>query len=103
MLNHIGRDIKQVFEENLQKLKTARYESIYLFLDLADYHTEKYTSYFESKGFFFAGIMHKENRMNLVLQYLNNQDYHFSSLQIASDFGQELADYVEAEYEKNSL
>ncbi|NPD44716.1 MULTISPECIES: ATP-binding protein [unclassified Lentimicrobium] len=103
VLNHIGRDIKQVFEENLQKLKNARYESIYLFLDLADYHTEKYTSYFESKGFFFAGIMHKENRMNLVLQYLNNQDYHFASLQIASDFGQVLANYVEAEYEKNRI
>ncbi len=103
VVNHIGRDIKQVFEDNVQKLKTARYESIYLFLDLADYHTEKYTSYFESKGFFFAGIMHKENRMNLVLQYLNNQDYHFGSLQMASDFGEDLVKYVEAEYLKNRI
>ena len=103
IVNHIGRDIKQVFDDNLQQLKISRYESIYLFLDLADYQTEKYTSYFESKGFFFAGIMHKENRMNLVLQYLNNQDYHFASLQVASEFGQKLANYVETEYLKNRI
>lgn len=103
IVKHVGRDIKQVFEESLQQLKTARYESIYLFLDLADYHTEKNTAYYESHGFFFAGMMHKENRMNLVLQFLNNQDYHFESLQLASDFGKRLAHYVEAEYLKNRV
>lgn len=100
IVNHVGRDLKRVFEKEFQNLKTARNESIYLFLDLADYHTEKYTSYFEKLGFFFAGIMHQENRMNLVLQYLNNQDYHFSSLKIDSEFGQKLTKYVENEYLK---
>lgn len=100
IVNHVGRDIKQVFEQSFQQLKMKRYESIYLFLDLADYHTEKQSSYYESQGFFFAGIMHQENRMNLVLQYLNNQDYHFGSLQMASEFGKELANYVEADYIK---
>lgn len=100
IVNHVGRDIKQVFEANFQQLKTNRYESIYLFLDLADYQTEKQSSYYESQGFFFAGIMHQENRMNLVLQYLNNQDYHFGSLQMASEFGKVLANYVEADYIK---
>lgn len=103
VVNHIGKDIKIVFESEFHALKIARYESIYLFLDLADYHTEKYCAYFEKQGFFFAGIMHQENRMNLVLQYLNNQDYHFENIIIASDFGQKLRDYVQKEYLHNGF
>lgn len=98
IIYHIGKDLKDLFESEFYKLKTARYESIYLYLDLADYHTEKYCSYFEKLGFFFAGIMHKENRMNLVLQYLNNQEYDFEGLQINSKFGKKLSKYVESEY-----
>jgi len=100
---HFGKNIQTQFITEFHKLKNNRYESIYLYLDLADYHTEKLTKYFESHGFFFAGIMHENNRMNLVLQYLNNQNYDFNLLKIDSDFGNNLLKYVEIEYVKREF
>ncbi len=99
---HFGKNIQNELAVEFHKLKGQRFESIYLYLDLADYHTEKYTKHFESLGFFFAGLMHEHNRMNLVLQYLNNQNYNFSLLKIDSDFGKKLMKYVEVECKKVS-
>ncbi|OYT14682.1 MAG: hypothetical protein B7C24_17040 [Bacteroidetes bacterium 4572_77] len=100
-IHHCGKDLKNVFPEKFESLKISRIESIYLFLDLADYHTEKLTSYFEKLGFFFAGIMHKDNRMNLVLQFLNNQQFQFDSLKMASEIGEKISAYVKNEKEKS--
>lgn len=100
---HFGKNIQAQFIHEFHQLKNERYESIYLYLDLADYHTEKYTKYFEAQGFFFAGLMHEDNRMNLVLQYLNNQDYQFGLLKIDADFGKKILQYVEREYNKRNL
>lgn len=99
---HVGKNIQQQFVKEFHKLKSERYESIYLYLDLTDYHTEKITKFFESIGFFFAGLMHEENRMNMVLQYLNNQIYDFCLLKVGSEFGKKLIKYVEKEYKKIS-
>lgn len=100
---HFGKNIETQFVKEFHRLKNERFESIYLYLDLADYHTEKHTKYFENQGFFFAGIMHENNRMNLVLQYLNNQKYNFNLLKIDSDFGKKLLKYVEGEYIKREF
>lgn len=100
-IHHFGKDCQQQMKKNLHQLKNERYESIYLFLDLADYHTEKATKKMEELGFFFAGIMHENNRVNLVLQYLNNQIYDFSALKIDSSFGKQLTQYVESNYKKS--
>jgi len=99
-INHYGKDCQQQMKKTLHQLKSQRYESIYLYLDLADYHTEKGAKKMEELGFFFAGMMHENNRVNLVLQYLNNQVYDFNALKIDSEFGKELLHYVEKEYHK---
>jgi len=101
-INHYGKDCQQQLRKILHQLKNERFESIYIYLDLADHHTEKGVKKIEDLGFFFAGLMHEKNRVNLVLQYLNNQQYDFSLLKIDSDFGKELTDYVNQEYLKYS-
>lgn len=100
-INHFGKDLLLQIKHTLHQLKNERYEAIYLFLDLADYHTESEGKKMESLGFFFAGIMHEHNRINLVLQYLNNQEYNFESLKIDSEFGKQLTQYVADCYEKS--
>lgn len=102
LIQHVGKDIHDQFTFQFSHLKIERFESIYVYLDLSDYHTEKELGFFEKCGFFFAGIIHQNNRINLVLQYLNNQKYDFSALQIDSSFGNELTQYVESNY-KNSI
>lgn len=99
-INHYGKDCQHQVKNTLHQLKNQRFESIYIYLDLADFHTDKASVKMEELGFFFAGIMHENNRLNLVLQYLNNQSYDFKVLKIDSDFGNELLRYVETEYLK---
>jgi serine/threonine-protein kinase RsbW len=49
----------------------------------------------ESLGFFFAGVVpEKDDRDVLRLQYLNRVTIDAQQIQVASDFGRELLDYV---------
>jgi serine/threonine-protein kinase RsbW len=91
------------------KLKDLCYEHegiavVYLYLPLGDPHTAVICQHFEELGFFFAGIYPKPAKpadpegMNsgdlLCLQYLNGPRINYDLLQIYSDFGQELVQYV---------
>ena len=51
----------------------------------------------EALGFFFSGIHPGDDGIAyLVLQYLNNQVMDYSVLNLDSDFGKGLANYVKA-------
>jgi serine/threonine-protein kinase RsbW len=46
-------------------------------------------------GFFFSGVIPEMSQGDMLrLQYLNNVDMDLENIQVASDFGKELLDYV---------
>ncbi len=90
-----GKDAVAEVHKNLKALCLQRLETIYLYLRLDDEYTAMLTSEFEKLGFFFSGIM-PSNKGNdeLVLQYLNNYVINYDQLQIASEKGKELLEYI---------
>ena len=105
-LNHIaiinviefGKDILLEIKKSLNDFCHKRYETIYLNLKLNDPLTAKYSSEFEKMNFFFSGIMPgSDNNDELVLQYLNNYIVDYDKVVIASDFGNELKDYIKSQ------
>ena len=96
-------------QEVKNKLRDLCYEHegitvVYLNLPLGDPYTAVVCQYFEELGFFFSGIRPRPakpagpERMNsgdlLCLQYLNGPRIDYDLLQIRSDFGRELVQYV---------
>ena len=105
-LNHVaiinviefGKDIIFEIQKNLNNFCLKRYETIYLNLKLSDPLTAKYSSEFEKMNFFFSGIMPGSNNNDeLVLQYLNNYIVNYDKVMIASDFGNELKEYIKSQ------
>jgi serine/threonine-protein kinase RsbW len=80
---------------------------IYLHLPLGDPQTAALSKYFEELGFVFAGVLPRPAepagqeetpvRDLLCLHYLNGPRVDYDRLQIYSDFGRELAEYVRAQ------
>ncbi len=89
-----GKDILDVINQHVNSLKINRFETLYIYMDLSDKNTGKYAKNFEEIGFFFAGIIYKENRFNLVLQLLNNQEYNFNNIKTETQFASKLKAYV---------
>lgn len=88
-----------VVEEVRSSLKAACLdgaEVIYLLLDLSLPQTAWLVESFEEMGFFFSGIWPRSNGRDMfILQYLNNIVVDFDAMQIASEHGKKLKDYVE--------
>jgi serine/threonine-protein kinase RsbW len=94
-VDRFGEHTVKKVAEDLRQFCVERYESIYLTLNLHDPHTAVLTEDFEKLGFFFAGIHPADEESSyLVLQYLNNQKIDYGLLDMDSDFGKELLDYV---------
>ncbi|MFC2131436.1 ATP-binding protein [Bacteroidota bacterium] len=101
LINEFGKDIVRVITKTLKHLCIDRIESIYLYMNLSDPATGFYAGEFEKMGFFFAGVLPQEdNKVSLVMQYLNNQRYNFDKLQMDTEFAKELTEYVKGEYDK---
>lgn len=94
-------------QEVKNKLRDLCYEGIavvYLYLPLGDPHTAATCQHFEELGFLFSGIQPRPQQPVgsdgtcsgdlLCLQYLNGPRIDYDLLQIYSDFGQELVQYV---------
>ena len=94
-------------QEVKNKLRDLCYEGIavvYLYLPLGDPHTAAACQHFEELGFLFSGIQPRPQQPVgsdeacsgdlLCLQYLNGPRIDYDLLQIYSDFGQELVQYV---------
>lgn len=105
-LNHVaiinviefGKDILFEVSKSLNDFCHKRYETIYLNMKLSDPLTAKYSSEFEKMNFFFSGIMPgSDNNDELVLQYLNNYIVDYDKVMIASDFGNELKEYIKSQ------
>ena len=71
-------------------------EVIYLMLDLSLPETAWLVGVFEEMGFFFGGIWPRsDGHDQLVLQYLNSIAVDYDAMQIASEQGNMLKDYVQ--------
>ncbi|MEJ2555673.1 MAG: GNAT family N-acetyltransferase [Anaerolineae bacterium] len=100
-----GPGIEQEVKNKLRDLCYEGIAVIYLNLPLGNPHTAVTCQYFEELGFFFSGILPRPvNPVNsegmnggdwLCLQYLNGPRVDYDLLRIYSDFGQELAQYIQ--------
>jgi len=94
-LDQYGEHTVKKVAEDLRQFCVERYETIYLRLTLNDPYTAVLCPEFENMGFFFSGIHPGDGSIcYLVLQYLNNQVMDYSVLNIDSEFGKELLNYV---------
>ena len=90
-----GRDTLQGVRRVVKDWCLDRLETIYLYLPLIEPATAVSCGKLEDQGFFFSGVMPGQNGAdNLILQFLNNQRYDYSSLQAATPFGKALINYV---------
>ncbi len=96
-VDQYGEHAVKKVSEDLKHFCVERFETIYLTLNLHDPFTAILCPEFEKLGFFFAGIHPANDEISfLVMQYLNNQVMDYNSLDLDSDFGKELAEYVKA-------
>jgi len=99
-----GLGIEQEVKNKLRDLCYEGIAVVYLNLPLGDPHTAVVCQHFEELGFFFSGIRPRPAKPAgpegmssgdlLCLQYINGPPINYDLLQIYSDFGQELVQYV---------
>jgi len=79
----------------LRELCLRRVDCIYLDLPLSNPATQRSCANLEMLGFSFGGIIPELYDGDVLrLQYLNNVEVNPETIQVASDFGKELLDYV---------
>ena len=94
-VSQFGADLEELVKFRLRELCLRRIDCIYIDLPLSDPATQKFCANLEMLGFFFGGIIPELYDGDVLrLQYLNNVEIDPDSIQIASDFGKELLDYV---------
>jgi len=94
-IEQFGENILSEISKNLKELCFARMETIYLYLKLNNNLTSLLTSEFEKMGFFFSGVMPRSGQNDvLILQYLNNYTIDYDKIKIASEFGNDLLNYI---------
>ena len=93
-----GRDLPEIVRTRLRVLQLRRIDWICLDLPLSHPAAAKLTAPLEALGFFFCGIIPElaDDGDILRLQYLNEVEADLESVQLASDFGKEVFDYVVA-------
>jgi len=94
-----GEDFVELTKFRLRELCFRQMNCIYIDLPLSNPASQKYCASLEMLGFFFAGIIPEmDNGDVLRLQYLNNVDINPDEIVTASEFGEELANYVGKAY-----
>jgi len=94
-ITQYGADLEGLVKFRLRELCLRRIDCIYIDLPLFHPATPKFCASMEMLGFFFAGVIPEMSEGDVLrLQYLNNVDIDLENIQIASDFGKELLDYV---------
>ncbi len=90
-----GRGCIEEVQRMLKNLCAERFETIYLYLNLALRETGFLCERLEESGFFFGGIIPgSSGKDRLILQYLNNQIIDYNAIEIASELGRELKEYI---------
>jgi serine/threonine-protein kinase RsbW len=90
-----GPGIEQEVKNKLRDLCHEGIAVVYLNLPIGEPQTSALCQRFEEFGFFFSGIQPRPDGKDLLcLQYLNGPRIDYDLLQIYSDFGKELVEYV---------
>jgi anti-sigma regulatory factor (Ser/Thr protein kinase)/RimJ/RimL family protein N-acetyltransferase len=90
-----GPGIEQEVKNKLRDLCHEGIAVVYLNLPVGDPQTAVLCQRFEGLGFFFSGIQPRPDGKDvLCLQYLNGPRIDYDLLQIYSDFGKELVEYI---------
>ena len=90
-----GPDITRELSNTLRKLCTGGIASVALFVSMEDQTAQRYTETFEGMGFFFAGILPETPIGDaLILQYLNNIDFDYTSVKILPGETESLLNYI---------
>jgi len=91
----VGNDLVAAVRAELRKLCVKDIDSIALGVSLEDGTAARYLDRFEEMGFFFAGVFPETPIGDaLVLQYLNNLEFDYASVNILPGDSQELLDYI---------
>jgi len=91
----VGVNLDRLARFRLHELCRQRVDVMYVDLPLTDPAAVAVSERFEALGFFFAGIIpEKDSGDVLRLQYLNQVTIDPKQIQVASDLGRELLDYV---------
>jgi anti-sigma regulatory factor (Ser/Thr protein kinase)/GNAT superfamily N-acetyltransferase len=94
-----GEDFVELAKFRLRELCFRQMNCIYIDLPLNNPASQKYCASLEMMGFFFAGIIPELNNGDVLrLQYLNNVEIDLNEIVTASEFGEELANYVRSAY-----
>lgn len=94
-ITQFGADLEELVKFRLKELCLRRIDCIYIDLPLSNPATQKSCANMEMLGFSFGGIIPELYDGDVLrLQYLNNVDVDPAKIQVASDFGKELLDYV---------
>ncbi|HEX7364099.1 MAG TPA: GNAT family N-acetyltransferase [Dehalococcoidia bacterium] len=95
LIKQYGTDIEELVKFRLRELCLRKIDCVYIDMPLSDPSTPKFCASLEMLGFFFAGIIPEMYDGDVLrLQYLNNVDFDPANIQVATDFGRELLDYV---------
>ena len=98
-ISQYGEDFIELIKFRLRELCFRKLDCIYIDLPLADPASQKFCASLEMLGFFFAGIIPEMDKGDVLrLQYLNNVEVDINEIVTASEFGEELANYVRDAY-----
>ena len=90
-----GKDLVRQVKASLHDLCIKQLGAIYLYLSLEDQSTYVLAPELEKLGFFFSGILPQTDIGDaLVFQYLNNVELDYSKIQVLTDTGRELIQYI---------
>jgi serine/threonine-protein kinase RsbW len=95
LIRTAGQSLERLAGHRLRELCQEGVDVIYIDLPLADPAAMSGTAVLEGLGFFFAGIVPEKHDGDVLrLQYLNRVTIDPSQVQLASEFGKELLDYI---------
>jgi len=95
LVTQYGANLEELVKFRLRELCLRKIDCIYIDLPLFNPATPKFCASLEMLGFFFGGVIPEMSDGDVLrLQYLNNVDVDAQNINIASDFGKELLDYV---------
>jgi len=90
-----GDDLQDLVKFRLRELCQHRIDCIYIDIPLSNPATPEVCVSLERLGFFFGGVVPETFHGDMLrLQYLNNADVDLENVNLVSDFGKELYDYV---------
>lgn len=97
-----GLDFDRALQTQLNTLRVNRYDLIWVYLPLSDPLTGFFGNGLHELGLSFSGIYPEYTAEGdvLVMQCLNNVEFDPAEIKVASPFGEQLRDFVMADYER---